>query len=127
MKEKVKENILYFVKEGTGFASDPLFHLFFLCKHDKKDTLVVIDVTGGGIITAEEKLERISKWIGEQKLAKYDLKGLCLLLAKMKNKLDKNDDPSAAIIGREEALKHLGGLQQIYRWLDEDDIVLNKE
>ena len=130
MKKNVKENIFYFVKEGKGFASDPLFHLFFLCKHDKKDTLVVIDVTGGGIITAEEKLERISMWIGEQKLEKYDIKGIVLAPgAEMKNKLDKKNDPSAAIIGREEALDHLGGLQQIYRWFsdEEDDIVLNKE
>ena len=75
VKKNVRENILYYVKEGKGFASYLLFHLFFLCKHDKKDTLVVIDITGGGIITAEENLGRISKWIGEQKLEKY-LKGV---------------------------------------------------
>ena len=130
VKENVKENILYYVKEGKGYVTHPLFNLFFLCKHDKKDTLVVIDVTGGGIFAAEEKLKKISKWIGEQTLEKYALKGIVLAPgAKMKNKLNKKNDPSVAIIGREEALDHLGGLQQVYRWFldEEDDIALNKE
>ena len=49
--------------------------------------------------------------------------------AKMHNKFDNEDIPSAVIIGQKEALEHLGGLQQIYRWfLDiEDDSVLYKE
>ena len=43
--------------------------------------------------------------------------------AEMKNKIKGN----AAIIGQKEALIHLGGLQQIYRWFLDDETVLNKE
>ena len=34
--EKVQENILYYVDEGKGKKSHPLFDLFFLCKHKIK-------------------------------------------------------------------------------------------
>ena len=68
-------------------------------KETKKQTLILIDVTGGGIMTAEAKLERISNWIGEQKL---------------------DDSKNTTIIGQEEALQLLGGLGQIFHWLIED-------
>ena len=125
--EKVQENILYYVEEGKGNKSHPLFDLFFLCKHKNKDTLVMIDITDG-IFTAEDKLTKLSKWIRKQKLEKYNLKGIVLAPgAKMEKKICTLNN--AAIIGQTEALKHLGGLQHMYRWFasEEDDTVLNKE
>ena len=89
----------------------------------------MIDITGsGGITNTEKKLERISNWIGEQKLEKFALKGIVLAPGVLMENKEVN---TAIIIGQNEAKKHLGGLQQIYRWLtDEDekeDIALNKE
>ena len=82
----------------------------------KKQTLILIDVTGGDIFVAEQKLEKISNWIGQQKLDKFVLKGFVLAPgAKMPNKTDSN----ATIIGQKEALDLLGGLRQIFRWLIE--------
>ena len=63
VKNNVTKNTLYYVQEGKGYETHPPFNLFFLCKHKNKDTLVTIDVTGDGIKIAENKLERISKWI----------------------------------------------------------------
>ena len=114
VEKKVEKNILFYVKEGESYKYHPLFNLFFLCEHQMKDTLVVIDVTGGGIKTAEEKLERISKWIGEQKLENLLLRVSCLrLVPRWKNKKVLN----AVIIGQDEACNHLGGLQQMSRGL----------
>ena len=96
--EKVQENILYYVDEGKGKKSHPLFDLFFLCKHKNKDTLVIIDITGG-IFTAEDKLDKLPQWIQEQKL-----EGIVLAPgAQMANKIETN----AAIIAQTEALEHL--------------------
>ena len=80
VKKNVKNNILYYVQEGTGYESHPLFDLFFLCKHKNKDTLVMIDVTGGNSTTAEKKLKKISKWINKQNLKIMISKVLFLLL-----------------------------------------------
>lgn len=125
-EKKVKENILYYVQEEIGYKSHP-FDLFFLGKHNKKDTLVMIDVTAGDSTIAEYKLDRISKWIGEQKLGKYDLKGIVLAPGAEMNNLNKKNDPRAILVGQEEALKLLGGLQQIYCWFsDEEHTVLKK-
>ena len=129
VEKKVKQDTLYYMQERPGYKTHPLFDLFFLCKAypNFQDTLVMIDITGGGILTAEDKLAKLSKWIGEQKLEKYSLKGIVLAPgAKIENKFA----PNAAIIGQRHAMLHLGGLQQIYRWfLDEEDEVdvLNKE
>ena len=74
--------------------------------------MILIDVTGGGIMTAEAKLEIISNWIGKQKLDKFILKGFVLAPgANMKNKTGVSN---ATIIGQKEALDLLGGLKQIF-------------
>ena len=76
----------------------------------------MIDITGGGIVDAEKKskLSKLSKWIQKQKLEKFALKAFVLAPgARMENKLDGLGN---AIIGQDEALTHLGGLQQICRW-----------
>ena len=118
MLKKVKEiqHILYLI-------------FFFLCedKETEKQTLILIDVTGGDIMSAETKLEKISNWIGEQKLDKFDLKGFVLAPgANMEIKTD--DSQNVTIIGQEEALELLGGLKQIFHWLIEDqENVLQKE
>ena len=77
IEKKVKPSTFYYHEEGKGNTTHPLFVFFFLCEHKetKKQTLILIDVTGGGIMTAEAKLERISNWIGEQKLEKFVLQG----------------------------------------------------
>ena len=88
---KIQKNTLYYVQEGEGFRTHPLFDLFFLCKlnNEQKDTLVMIDISGGGIQVAEQKLKKISKWIKKQKLEKFGLKGFVLAPgARMKNKKD---------------------------------------
>ena len=84
----------------------------------------MIYVTGNSDIdTAEEKLSKLSRWIGEQKLEKFALKGIVLAPgAKMKNKFG----PNAAIIGQDKDLALLGGLQQIYRWFADDEDDMNK-
>ena len=127
IKKKVKPNIFYYVEEVEGRTTNPLFDFFFLCKNNetKEKTLVLIDVTGGSIVVAENKLSELSKWIGEQKLEKFALKGFVLAPgAKMPNKTDSN----ATIIGQVEALELLGGLKQIFHWLiDDEENVLQKE
>ena len=72
IEKKVKPNTFYYVEEDKGNTTHPLFDFFFLCKdkETKKQTLILIDVTDGDIMSAEAKLERISNWIGEQKLDK---------------------------------------------------------
>ena len=66
IEKKVKPNTFYYVKEGKGNTTHPLFNFFFLCedKETEKQTLILIDVTGGDIMSAEANLERISNWIG---------------------------------------------------------------
>ena len=121
IEKKVKPYTFYYVEEGKGITTHPLFDFFFLCEDDatKDPTLILIDVTGGGIMTAEDKLEKISNWIKKQKLDKFVLKGFVLAPgANMENKTD--DSENAAIIGQVHALELLGGLKQIFRWLIED-------
>ena len=80
----------------------------------------MIDITGG-IFTAEDKLDKLSRWIQEQKLEKYALKGIVLAPgAQMANKIETN----AAIIAQKEALEHLGGLQHMYRWFANERKIL---
>ena len=120
IEKKVKPNTFYYVEEGKGNTTHPLFDFFFLCEEEKtlQQTLILIDVTGGGIIAAETKLEKISNWIGVQKLDKFVLKGFVLAPgAKMENKTDNSNNTT--IIGQAEALQLLGGIQQIFHWLIE--------
>ena len=122
IEEKIKPNTFYFVEEGKGKKSRPLFDLFFLgnSQNQNEQTLVLIDITGGTIAVADAKLERISNWIGKQKLDKFVLKGFVLAPgAKMENKTD--DSGNTTIIGQEEALVLLGGLRQISNWLIEEN------
>lgn len=60
IEKRVGKNTLYHVQEGKRFRTHPLFDLFFICKLAKKDTLVMIDVTGGDIGAAENKLSKLS-------------------------------------------------------------------
>ena len=77
-------------------------------------------------MAAEVNLERVSNWIGEQKLGQFVLKGFVLAPgANMKNKTD--DSKNATIIGQQEALKLLGGLKQIFHWLIEDQEMFYKK
>ena len=90
--EKFQKNTLYYVQEGKGFETHPLFDMYFLHTIDdteskiniddseiEKPILVMIDVTGSSDIElVEAQLERISEWISEQKREKYNLKGIVL-------------------------------------------------
>lgn len=77
--DNLQNNTLYYVQEGKGYETHPLFDMFFLDARRKKPTLVMIDVTGSSdIVEVEKKLKKLSDWIGEQKLEKYDLKGIVL-------------------------------------------------
>ena len=129
IEEKVKPNTFYYVKEGGRYDTHPLFDLFFLGKNQEtKQTLVLIDVTGGGIKTAEEKLKRISNWISEQKLHKFALVGF-VIAPGAKMEIKTNASNNVTIIGQNAALKLLGGgLRQIFHWLIEDEEnILRKE
>lgn len=125
IERKVQPEVLYYVKEGK--VQHPLFDLFFLCQFQGKKTLFIIDITSDDVDVAEEKLERMFKWIGEQKLENFAIKGFIFAPgAAMDNK--SHDSNNAAIIGQKEALVHLGVLRQLFRWfLEDEETILTKE
>lgn len=128
------EHTMYYARENEpGIkryrSSHPLCDIFF--KTEDKE-LVLIDVTGGGWDMAKKKREKLRKWIIKKKaelVGHGKLTGLHgVVMAPNAQRpeseaeseqIDGNEDLTVATQCGMEGVKHLGGLSQIYKWLDE--------
>lgn len=132
--QKLEENVIYYAREFESGVQDyadshPLCDIFFRTSDNE---LVVVDVTGGGWQQAREKRRRIHDWIKLHKDELIDEHGLegvhGVVMAPNANLPDsevaletiENDTGfTLATLCGSEAVKHLGGLAQVYKWLEE--------
>ena len=120
--EFLRQDVFYCADERNGKATHPLADIFFITK---KKELVLVDITGGDSSTVLKKRKNLLSWIGTMGgciNGQYTLHGVVLA------PLDEScTSTSAAVPGTSEskvevvrgveAQNLLGGLRQIYEWL----------
>lgn len=111
----LQHNTIYYADEyNNGKPSHPLANLFFISDNNE---LVLVGITGGNKDKVKVKKKRLTDWIKkEQKnIPLYKLKGV-VLAPNIKTKSKQLGE--VAVVCGEDAIKLLGGLSQIARWLE---------
>jgi len=115
----VKKNVFYYVKGGKNLPNHPLADIFF---RTKANELVLIDVTGGGRHDAKKKRGKLEKWISSEKSSikkttGLDVYGVVLAPVDTSMKSSYDAGTQVMVVRGGDAMKLLGGLDQIFRWM----------
>ena len=121
----LRQDVLYYADERNGKPTHPLADIFFITKDQQ---LVLVDVAGGDDKKVMQKRKNLLAWIEANGgcidgytlhgvvLAPYDITGKTSSLTRVPN---TNDESSAVEVVRGMAARRLlGGLDQIYVWLE---------
>ena len=120
----LKQGVLYCADERNGQPIHPLADIFFITK---KMQLVLVDVTGGDDKKVLRKRNKLLQWIGDNggNINGYALQGVVLAPNDIGGKSsfityvpNTNEESAVEVVRGVDARRQLGGLDQIFFWLE---------